>query len=185
MAYIRPKGDILVHISAASKILGICKETLRRWESKGMIVSFEEKSGRKLLFFHTKKVKSIEVTNKKISELLEAMSMTGFQGKKLSQIVDIWEHMINDKDVTIIMGYAGSLSTTGQWKIINWLIENHFILLILVIDYEKTQDASRTGETNSVVFSHNYVCNESLCLHQWYYCGHPKDSRDRHGNLRY
>ena len=35
---------------------------------------------------NTKKVKSIEVTNKKISELLEAMSMTGFQGKKLSQI---------------------------------------------------------------------------------------------------
>lgn len=48
MAYIRPKGDILVHISAASKILGICKETLRRWESKGMIVPQRDDLGHRV-----------------------------------------------------------------------------------------------------------------------------------------
>jgi len=35
--------------------------------------------------------------------------------------------MLEDEHVTILMGYAGSLSTTGQWKIINWFIEKRFI----------------------------------------------------------
>jgi len=29
--------------------------------------------------------------------------------------------------LTILLGYAGSLSTTGQWKMINWLIEKRYI----------------------------------------------------------
>lgn len=78
--------------------------------------------------YFKKKVKAIEVNNtKKISELLSEMAQTGFQGKKLAQTVDVWEKMFKDPEATIIMGYTGSLSTTGQWKIVNWLIENRFI----------------------------------------------------------
>src|SRR3989339_1132788 len=73
------------------------------------------------------KVKAIEVGKKTVSELLKAMSQTGFQGRKLGDLAKTWETMIKDKDLTILMGYAASLSTTGQWKIINWLIENRFI----------------------------------------------------------
>lgn len=83
---------------------------------------------KKLENFLTKKVRAIEVkTPKSISQLLSDMKNTGFQGRKLAEIADIWADMIKDKNVTILMGYAGSLSTTGQWKIINWLIENRFI----------------------------------------------------------
>ena len=110
---------------------------------------------------NTKKVKSIEVTNKKISELLEAMSMTGFQGKKLSQIVDIWEHMINDKDVTIIMGYSGSLSTTGQWKIINWLIENHFIDILVPTGANISEDIVE-AMGNSYIQENNKIGDKEL-----------------------
>jgi deoxyhypusine synthase len=78
--------------------------------------------------FLKRKVKAIEVKNKKtISQLLAEMRETGFQGKKLAQVVDVFEKMIKDKKTTIFFGYAGSLSTTGQWKLINWLIENRFI----------------------------------------------------------
>ena len=78
--------------------------------------------------YFVKKVKQIEVSNpKKISQLLAEMSETGFQGKKLGETVNVWEDMIRDKNLTIVMGFAGSLSTTGQWKIIKWLMENHFI----------------------------------------------------------
>jgi deoxyhypusine synthase len=78
--------------------------------------------------FLTKKVEPIIIHNpKKVSELLVEMSNTGFQGKKLGQVVDVWEEMLRNPNATILMGFAGSLSTTGQWKIINWLIENHFI----------------------------------------------------------
>ena len=77
--------------------------------------------------YFVKKLDPIEVKPKTISQLLAEMANTGFQGKKLGQVVDVWEDMLKDKDVTIIMGYAGSMSTTGQWKIIKWLIENRFI----------------------------------------------------------
>jgi len=75
-----------------------------------------------------RKVKAIEVKMpKSISTLLNEMSKTGFQGRKLAEVTEIFEKMIREKDITIFLGYAGSLSTTGQWKIINWLIENHYI----------------------------------------------------------
>jgi deoxyhypusine synthase len=83
--------------------------------------NFEEK-------YFDGKVRAIEVkTPKSISQLLVDMSQTGFQGRKLAEVTDIIERMLKDKDVTIFFGYAGSLSTTGQWKIVNWLIENHYI----------------------------------------------------------
>ena len=82
--------------------------------------------------YFIKKVKAIEVQNqKKISQLLTEMANTGFQGKKLGQIVDVWEKMFRDPELTILMGYTGSLSTTGQWKIVNWLIENRFIDILV------------------------------------------------------
>jgi len=77
-------------------------------------------------------VKSIDVRNpKKISELVSEMKETGFQGRTLGEAVDVWKAMLEDKDVTIILGYSGSMSTTGQWKIINWLIKNHFIDILV------------------------------------------------------
>ena len=73
------------------------------------------------------KLTPIEVKEKTISQLLKEMSNTGFQGRKIGESVDVWEKMIKDNDVAIIMGFAGSMSTTGQWKIVKWLMENHFI----------------------------------------------------------
>lgn len=79
-----------------------------------------------------KKVDAIEVgSSKSISELLNRMGNTGFQGKSLAKVVDVYEDMIRDEDVTILFGYTGSLSTTGQWKIVNWLIENRYIDILI------------------------------------------------------
>jgi len=81
--------------------------------------------------YFKRKLESIEVKiPKKISELLMEMAKTGFQGRKLGEVVDVWEEMLKD-DVVIFFGYAGSMSTTGQWKIINWLIEKRFIDVIV------------------------------------------------------
>lgn len=73
-------------------------------------------------------VKIIEVAkDKSISGLLQEMANTGFQGKKLGKAADVWAEMLDQKDLTIFMGLTGSMSTTGMWKIICWLIENRFI----------------------------------------------------------
>ncbi len=77
--------------------------------------------------FRSKKVQAITVGDRTLSGLLSAMEQTGFQGKKLAQSVSLWEKMVRDRSVTIFLGYAGSLSTTGQWKMINWLIEHRYI----------------------------------------------------------
>jgi len=71
--------------------------------------------------------KTIEVGSKSVSELLAAMAETGFQGKRLGEAARIWCEMVEQKNLTIFMGYSGSLSTTGQWKIVRWLIENRYI----------------------------------------------------------
>lgn len=78
------------------------------------------------------KVEAISVkAPKTVSEILSEMAKTGFQGKSLAKAADVLEKMIKDEDVTILLGYTGSLSTTGQWKIINWLIENRYIDILV------------------------------------------------------
>ncbi len=66
----------------------------------------------------TEPEKSIEVGKKSISKLLEEMAQTGFQGKRLGEAARIWAEMTQQKGLTIFMGYSGSMSTTGQWKLV-------------------------------------------------------------------
>lgn len=66
-----------------------------------------------------KRVKSIEVKKRSISELLAEMAETAFQGRRLGEVVEVWEEMLKEEDLTIVMGLAGSLSTAvnGKWLI--------------------------------------------------------------------
>ena len=76
-------------------------------------------------------VGTIEVSKKSVSQLLDAMSQTGFQGKKLGEAASIWSQMVQQKGLTIFMGLTGSLSTTGQWKLIRWLVEKRYVDVIV------------------------------------------------------
>ncbi len=69
--------------------------------------------------------------HKSIASLLSDMARTGFQGRRLGEALDVLTDMVIDKDLTILMGYAGSLSVAGQWTIINWLIENRYIDILV------------------------------------------------------
>jgi len=90
--------------------------------------------------FKKEKVKAIEVRKKSISQLLDEMTDTGFQGRKLGEVAKVWEKMIYDQNLTIFFGYAGSLSTTGQWKIINWLIKNRYIDVLVATGANLSED---------------------------------------------
>lgn len=74
--------------------------------------------------YFREQVKSIEVKKKPISQLLSEMADTGFQGRKLGEVVETWARMLREKNLTILFGYAGSLSVSGQWGQICWLIKN-------------------------------------------------------------
>jgi len=79
----------------------------------------------------SKPVETIEVGKKSISALLNEMAQTGFQGKKLGEVASIWAEMAKQKDLTVFLGLTGSLSTTGQWKIIRWLVENRYVDVVV------------------------------------------------------
>jgi len=72
-------------------------------------------------------VKTISVGKKSLSHLLKEMAQTGFQGKKLGEVANIWSEMVRQRNLTIFLGLTGSLSTTGQWKVIRWLIEKRYV----------------------------------------------------------
>ncbi|MEM2105666.1 MAG: deoxyhypusine synthase [Candidatus Bathyarchaeia archaeon] len=90
--------------------------------------------------YFKRKVEAIEVKEKSISQLLAEMAKTAYQGRKLGEAVEVWENMLKDKDLTIIMGFAGSMSTAGQWKIVNWLIENRFIDVLVSTGANVSED---------------------------------------------
>ena len=90
--------------------------------------------------YFRRKVEAIDVKKKSVSELLAEMSRTAYQGRQLGQAVDVWEAMLKEKDLTIIMGFSGSMSTAGQWKIINWLIENRYIDVLVSTGANVSED---------------------------------------------
>ena len=90
--------------------------------------------------YFNKKLEPIKVKPKTVNELLTEMSKTAYQGRKLGEAVDVWENMVKEKDLTIAMGYAGSMSTAGQWTIVNWLMENRFIDVLVSTGANVSED---------------------------------------------
>ncbi len=90
--------------------------------------------------YFKKKLEPIHVKPKTVNQLLTEMAKTAYQGRKLGEAVDVWENMVKEKDITIAMGYAGSMSTAGQWTIINWLMENRFIDVLVSTGANVSED---------------------------------------------
>ncbi|MEM2093209.1 MAG: deoxyhypusine synthase [Candidatus Bathyarchaeia archaeon] len=115
--------------------------------------------------FFRKKLEPIEVrVPKKISELLSEMARTGFQGRKLGEVVEVWEEMLRD-NVVIFFGYAGSMSTTGQWKIVNWLIENRFVDVIVSTGANISEDILE-AMGGTYWQGHHFVDDQKLFEHK-------------------
>ena len=90
--------------------------------------------------YFKKKLEPIKVKPKTVNALLTEMGKTAYQGRKLGEAVDIWEKMVKEKDLTIAMGYSGSMSTAGQWTIVNWLMENRFIDVLVSTGANVSED---------------------------------------------
>ncbi|HVO85609.1 MAG TPA: deoxyhypusine synthase [Candidatus Eisenbacteria bacterium] len=90
--------------------------------------------------YFKRKVEAIKVGKKSVSQLLAEMSRTAYQGRKLGEAVDVWEAMLADPNVTIILGFAGSMSTAGQWTIINWLMQNRYIDVLVSTGANVSED---------------------------------------------
>ncbi|MCX8153512.1 MAG: deoxyhypusine synthase [Candidatus Bathyarchaeota archaeon] len=127
--------------------MGFCNEPLIGAKYELGMINFIYKSpnlqcGCRLMCasYFNRKLEPIKVKEKSVSQLLAEMSRTAYQGRKLGEAVEIWERMLQEKDLTIVMGLAGSMSTAGQWTIVNWLMENRFIDVLVSTGANVSED---------------------------------------------
>ncbi|MDG6258083.1 MAG: deoxyhypusine synthase [Methanomicrobiaceae archaeon] len=66
-----------------------------------------------------------------ISRLLEGMSRTGFQGRKLGESLDIWSRMIEDDGCTIMLGLSGAMVPAGMQRCLIELVRRRYVDVIV------------------------------------------------------
>ena len=62
-----------------------------------------------------------------VAELLENMSKSGFQGRKLGEAFHLWKEMIETPGTKIIIGLSGAIIPAGMQECIVTLLENRYI----------------------------------------------------------
>ena len=50
--------------------------------------------------------------SEKVSKLLEEMARSGFQGRRLGEVLTTWVEMLREEHIAIYFGYTGSMGTT-------------------------------------------------------------------------
>ncbi len=87
-----------------------------------------------------KRVAAIDVRRRTVSELLSAMAGTAYQGRTLAEAAEVWQEMLACSGLAVVLGLTGSLSTAGQWRMVNWLIENRFIDVLVSTGANVSED---------------------------------------------
>lgn len=65
--------------------------------------------------------------DERISDLLKNLRCTGFQGRKLAEVTDIWVRMLRKRNCVLWMGLAGAMVPAGMRKVISYLIRRRMI----------------------------------------------------------
>jgi deoxyhypusine synthase len=69
----------------------------------------------------------IDVKDRSISELMDGMLRTGFQGRKLAESVQAWYNMLKEKQMTVFMGLSGAMVPAGMRRIISFMVRERMI----------------------------------------------------------
>jgi len=75
-----------------------------------------------------------------VSQLLDAMAATAFQGRALGEALDLLRRIYHDPGVTVIVGLAGSLASAGQWKLITWMLRHSLIDVLVTTGANISED---------------------------------------------
>jgi deoxyhypusine synthase len=66
-----------------------------------------------------------------LAALLEGMSLTGFQGRKLGESVSVWKRMIEDPACTIFFGLSGAMIPAGMQRCLIEMARLHYVDVIV------------------------------------------------------
>jgi len=69
--------------------------------------------------------------DKRISRLTDEMLLTGFQGRKVGEVVQVWSRMLRKKDIVIWLGLAGAMVPAGMRRVISYLIQRRMVDVIV------------------------------------------------------
>lgn len=69
----------------------------------------------------------IDVKDRPVSELMDGMLRTGFQGRKLAESVQAWHNMLKEKNTTVFMGLSGAMVPAGMRRVISHMIRERMI----------------------------------------------------------
>ncbi|MDD1719382.1 MAG: deoxyhypusine synthase [Methanoregulaceae archaeon] len=72
----------------------------------------------------------VEPTND-LAALLEQMSMSGFQGRKLGESVRVWKEMLADPGCTILFGLSGAMIPAGMQRCLIEMVRHHYVDVIV------------------------------------------------------
>jgi deoxyhypusine synthase len=73
----------------------------------------------------------VEVKERRISELLEAMAKTGFQGRKLGEAFLAWREMLRDESCVVFFGMSGAMIPAGMRRVVAHLIEHRLVDVVV------------------------------------------------------
>ena len=66
-----------------------------------------------------------------VTALLEGMSRTGFQGRKLGESVAVWKQMITDPKALILLGFSGAMIPAGMQECLIELVSRRYVDVIV------------------------------------------------------
>jgi deoxyhypusine synthase len=69
----------------------------------------------------------IDVKDRSVSDILDEMLRTGFQGRKLAESVQAWHNMLKEENMTVLMGLSGAMVPAGMRRIISYMIRERMI----------------------------------------------------------
>ncbi len=67
------------------------------------------------------------VRGRKISELLECMAGTAFQGRKLGEAFLVWKEMLSSESCVVMMGLSGAMVPAGMRRLVAHLLRRRFV----------------------------------------------------------
>ncbi|MGQ9478962.1 MAG: deoxyhypusine synthase [Thermoproteota archaeon] len=69
--------------------------------------------------------------DRKISQLIDRMLLTGFQGRKVAEVFQVWSRMLKKRNIVIWFGLAGAMVPAGMRRVISYLIERRMVDVIV------------------------------------------------------
>lgn len=111
--------------------------------------------------------KPIEVSSKlKLERLLEKMKFTGFQGRKLAEVFEIWSRMLKENKIVIWFGLAGAMVPAGMRKVISYLIKKRMVDVIVSTGANLYHDCVETLGGKHYVLYHHSIDDVELRKHR-------------------